>query len=113
MAYEYTSDMGEISGFGGDYEAMCRKMVIAGMEWWDEHPDADPQFHGFKGIYGIIEEDNDDAKALTKAVVAPSDGGCTGAMHQAAIGHVLFARKNGWAKYQEKMREPEGGNTNG
>ena len=59
---EYTKDMGEISGFGGGYEEACRKMVLAGLDWFDANPDADPQFHGYEGIYGIITEDNDDAK---------------------------------------------------
>lgn len=46
--YEYTEGMGEISGFGGDYEQQCRAMVIAGVEWFDEHPDANPRFRGWE-----------------------------------------------------------------
>jgi len=103
--YQYTSEMQEISGFGGGYEDMCRQMVVAGCVWLDAHPEADPKFHGFKGIYGIIDEDNEDAKELTKAIVAPCNGDCTGAMHQAAVSHVLFIRKNGWDKYVEEMSE--------
>jgi len=30
-AMEWTSDMGEISGFGGSYEAGCRAMLDAGI----------------------------------------------------------------------------------
>ena len=30
--YQYTDDMGEISGFGEGYEATCRAMVVAGLE---------------------------------------------------------------------------------
>lgn len=104
MERTYTDDMGEISGFGGGYEAACRAMVLAGLDWWDAHPNADPQFHGFKGIYGIIEEDNEDAKALSKAVLAACDG-CTGAMHQAAISHVFAAHRLGWDAYCAEMRK--------
>lgn len=102
--YIYTDDMGEISGFGGGYEDACRKMVIAGLEWLDAHPQADPQFHGYKGVYGIITEDNEDATALTKAILSACDD-CTGAMHQAAVNHCLAARKLGWEGYCAKMRE--------
>jgi len=103
--YVYTDDMSELSGFGGGYEATCRAMVVAGLKHLDAHPEADPQFHGYKGIYGIITEDNADAKALSEAVVKAANGDCTGAMHQAAISHVLWIRKNGWDRYCVESRE--------
>jgi hypothetical protein len=59
---QFTDDMREISGFGGGYEQQCRAMVLAGLDWLDAHPDADPKFHGYSGVYGIATEDNDDAK---------------------------------------------------
>jgi len=102
--YEYLPDDPEISGFGGGYEAACRAMVAAGMEWFDAHPDADPQFHGYKGVYGVISEDNADAKALSAAIIAGSGGDCTGAMHQATTSHVLYAHKHGWDKYLAEFR---------
>ena len=117
--YEFTPEMREISGFGGSYEEACRIMVRAGMEWLDAHPDADPQFAGFKNVYGIISDSNADAEALTKAImdapVADPDtgepttigkAGATGAMHQAAVSHCMFIRKNGWDAYVERMSQP-------
>lgn len=97
--------MGEISGFGGSYERACRKMLIAGLEWFDEHPAADPKFQGMRGVFGVLLDDNDDAKALSKVVVLASGGDATGAMHQAVIQSVLWIRKNGWAAYQAAMRK--------
>ena len=103
--YQYTDDMKEISGFGGGYEATCRAMVVAGLEHLDQHPAEDPQFHGYKGVYGVITEDNAAAKALSDVVVKASNGDCTGAMRQAAISHVLWIRKNGWNRYCAEMTE--------
>lgn len=103
----YTPDMGEISGFGRGYEAACRKMVLAALSWFDANPTADPEFHGFKNVYGIIVEDNADAKAMTKAMVDAAGGDCTGAMMQACVGHAMFAHKNGWQKYAEELRDRE------
>lgn len=97
--YVFTAEMGEISGFGGGYEQTCRNMLAAGLEWLDAHPKAAPKFMGFKGIYGVLADDNDDGKALSAAVVAGADGDCTGAMHQAVISHCMFIRKNGWERY--------------
>ena len=106
--FEWTDDMREISGFHGGYERTCRAMVSAGCKWWSEHPDANPQFHGFKGIYGIITEDNHDAKTLSKVVTDAASGDCTGAMHQASISHIFAWRQMGsWVAYQKKMRELE------
>lgn len=103
--YQFTEDMGEISGFGGGYEQTCRNMVVAGLEWFDAHPEAQPAFRGFKEIYGVLDSDNDDAKALSAAVVAGADGDCTGAMHQATVGHVLWIKKNGWEAYCIESRK--------
>lgn len=103
--FEWTEDMRQISGFGGGYERTCRAMVSAGCMWWTMHPEAEPQFHGFKGIYGVVIEDNADAKALSEAVVTAVGGDCTGAMHQAAIAHVFRWRALGsWGAYQDEMR---------
>lgn len=97
--YKFTKDMDEISGFGGSYEKACRAMLDAGIQWLDAHPDATPKFKGNSKVYGLILEDNDDAKALSEAVVVPAQDDCTGAMHHAAISHCLYVRKNGWDAY--------------
>ena len=103
--HRWTVAMHEISGFGGGYELACRAMVSAGMDWLVAHPEAKPQFHGYKGITGIITEDNDDAKALSKAIVAASGGDCTGAMHQYSVNHALHAFSLGWPAYVKMMEE--------
>lgn len=103
--YQYTEDMAELSGFGGGYEDTCRKMVVAGLEHLDANPTADPQFHGYEGIYGVISDDNEAGKNLSKAIMDASGGDCTGAMHQAAISHIMWIRKNGWEKYVTESRE--------
>lgn len=104
--YIFTDDMGGISGFGGGYEQTCRNMLAAGLDWLDEHPNTEPKFCGFKGIYGIIKEDNEDAEVLSEAVVTAADDDCTGAMYQAVISSCLFIRKHSWEHYCEKMRKP-------
>ena len=99
--YEWTPEMGEISGFGGGYEKTCRDMLLAGLRWLDENPNAEPKF---KGVYGLISDDNEDAKALSYAITAVCDA-CTGAMHQAVVSHCLYIRKNGWDDYVKRMTE--------
>ena len=104
MEYEYTEDMDEISGFGGAYEAACRQMVLAGVKWLKEHPEASPQFHGWKGVAGVIAEDNDDANSLSKAIVEVVPD-CSGAMYGSAVSHALYIHANGWDKYAALMRD--------
>ena len=102
--YEYTPKCREISGFGGSYEAACRQMVIAGMEWFDKYPQASPKFHQYSNITGIVVADDPDAKSLETALME-AVGDCSGAMMQAAVNHCLFAAKNGWEVYIAKMEE--------
>lgn len=106
---EWSADMGEISGFGGGYEDCCRAMLAAGLKWLAEHPGADPRFSGFKNVYGLCMEDNEDAKALSKAVCQPGEegGGATGAMHQAVVSHLMYIKAKGWEAYVEQLRARE------
>lgn len=105
--YQFNDDMKEISGFGGAYEGECRKMLAAALEWLDANPEADPQFRGYKGVYGVLSDDNEDAKALSKAATSVTEG-ATGAMHQAVMTHAMFVKANGWDKYVAEMTHPRG-----
>lgn len=93
--YQFTAEMGEISGFGGGYEDACRKMVIAGLEWCDEHPDAELSYTTLEGVYGLTANESDDMKLMQEAMLTAIGHDCTGAMMQATMGHVMFIRKNG------------------
>jgi len=105
MDYEFTQEMGEISGLGGGYEAACRAMLKAGLEWFDAYPDLAPEFQTYENIYGIAEEKNEHAKALTEAILEPVGGDCTGAMHQAVTSSLLWIRGNSWDAYVKVMSE--------
>ena len=69
---QWKESMGEISGFGGGYEAVCRALVLAGLAWVDENPEAQLEAHSFENIYGIVVADNDNAKTLEKAMLDAS-----------------------------------------
>jgi hypothetical protein len=101
--YQYTDRCAEISGFGGGYEEACRKMVIAGAEWLDEHPGADIKVSGFKNVFGLTNPETDDAKKLEDVMVAATGGDCTGAMLHATTKHVLYILHNGWDAYIREM----------
>ena len=100
--YKYTPEMREISGLGGGYEHDCRKMVITGLKWLDKHPNADPKFTGYREVFGLISEDNHDAKKLS-ATVGASVPTCSGAGHHAAIAHILHIKEVGWSTYVKEM----------
>lgn len=103
--YKWLPGMGQISGFGGSYEDGCRAMVIAGLEYWDAHPELDPQYKGFEGVYGILSDNNEDAKRLDDVVLDAVKNEATGAMHHAAIGHIIWIKKNSWQKFVEEMKK--------
>lgn len=107
--YRHTPDMGEISGFGGGYEKTCQDMLEAGVKWLAERyksdTQTDVQMHGYKGIYGILVADSDDAKELEKVVLDASGGDCTGAMHHAVMSRLGYIAKNGWFAYCDEIRK--------
>lgn len=105
--FRHTPDMGEISGFGGGYEACCQDMLAAGVQWINEHPKPDLEGHGFEGVYGIFVPDSDDAKAMEKVVVAAAKGEATGAMHHAVMSRLFYIGKNGWDSYCAELRKRE------
>jgi hypothetical protein len=101
--YQYTDECDEISGFGNGYEDACRDMVIAGMKWFDENKDANPKYHGFENFFGLVIEDNEEAEKLTQCMNDAANGQATGAMMQACLSHVKYAKQHGWPKYIEMM----------
>lgn len=116
---QWSDDMGEISGFGGGYEAVCRAMVLAGIAWVDGHPDTPLAFEASPAIFGIASEKNDDARSLTDTMMAAPvyfegkllrarvGDDCTGAMHHAAVSHVVAYKRLGWDEYCRQLRERE------
>ena len=102
--YIHTPAMGEISGFGGSYEAGCQTMLDAGVKWLEEHKDADLQAHSYENVFGIIIPDSDDAKELERVIVAAADekypdGGVTGAMLHAVMSRLFYIARKGWDDY--------------
>lgn len=108
MKYRHTPDMGEISGFGGGYENACQNMLEAGIKWLMDEKNAgfmsEIKTQEFRGIYGVLTAESEDAKALEKTILAVCDD-CTEAMHHAVMNRLSFIAKNGWEKYCEELRD--------
>ncbi|MDR1221986.1 MAG: hypothetical protein LBL07_03785 [Tannerella sp.] len=88
--YQYTDKCANIYGGHKDREPICRKMVIAGVEFLDEHPNV-----------------HDGGESLRKVLVAASGGGfreCMGTLLLVSTIHARRAAKNGWSAY---IRERE------
>ncbi len=99
--FQHTADMGEISGFGGSYEAGCQAMLDAGVRWLKEHADkaAKVQVLVNPHIYGIIKEGTPETEELSKIIVKASDNDCTGAMHHAVMARLSYIASHSWEKY--------------
>jgi hypothetical protein len=106
IVYRHTSDMGEISGFGGDYEEQCQKMLEAGVKHIEERrlSGDDVKLSGIVGVFGLCFPENQPTKDLEKAVVDSVGGDLTGAMHQAVMMRLAYIAKNGWQRYCEELR---------
>ena len=110
MTFRHTQDMGEMSGFGGEYEETCQKMLEAGVLWLNDHPDCLLVIGSVPGVIGIVNPESDDAKELTDTIVNASrdkegKSNCTGAMVHELLGRLFYIRHNGWDKYCVEVRK--------
>lgn len=108
--YQWDDKMDEISGMGDTYEEVCRFMLLKGLEFIDSKGnDFNPKFGGIENVYGIYNDKNEDAKALSDYVTKlpiqyfGERSGPSGAMHQAVCSSLLWIMANGWEKYKEEM----------
>ena len=107
--FRHTPEMGEISGFGGGYETLCQDMLEAGCKWIAANANADLKGHSFKGVYGMMVADSDDAKAMEAAMMAADTGkDCTGAMHHAVMSRLFYIARNGWDAYCAELKKGAG-----
>ena len=105
--YQYTDKMREISGFGGEYENACRKMVITGLEWIDDHPNPEISWKEYKDVTGIITDLSPHLEEMTTAMNEAIGNEASGAMIQFCVHHVVAANRLGWDKYVEEMEKEE------
>lgn len=105
ITYRHTPDMGEISGFGGGYEACCQDMLEAGMRFLEGRASVDLRMTTFNNVYGVLIPDSDDAKALEEAVVQGSKGNATGAMHHAVMSRLGWIAAHSWDEYCAELRK--------
>lgn len=97
----WTPEMGEISGFGGGYEAACQKMTQAGVAWLQAEP---------RRLDVLTRPDAPEAEQNTvfRALldcVGDAEEGSSGAMVGAAARHALRIAADGWPAYVTKMIE--------
>jgi hypothetical protein len=97
--YQYTDKCRKMFCYGQVYEDACRRMVIAGMEWLDEHPDADIKIDTYNRIFDMTVPMADDIKKLEDVMSASAECGNAGNVIQDTVNHVLYARKIGWDAY--------------
>lgn len=111
MEYKHTPQMGEISGFGGGYEATCQKMLHQGVSHFFKRRDElgedwNPRFQSFQNVIGLClpEEDNPHAKELEEAIMKDIDD-ATGAMFHTVVSRIFWIAHNGWDAYVKDMTE--------
>lgn len=98
----------DISGMGGGYELCCQTMLLRGMAFLAQNPDFtfDKAYSEFKGIYGLCISQSEGAKTLDDVITKGT--GCTGAMHQAVVGHLSYIHKNGYEKWLSRFKDEPG-----
>lgn len=101
----------DISGMGGGYEEMCQRMLHRGIAYLGEQkPPVEmwAKARGVEGIYGVLLTEGEHLEALERFIIREGDD-CTGAMHQAVMGHLAYIHRHGheqWLAELAKHRDP-------
>lgn len=91
---DFTDDMQELSGFGGGYEAACRRMMFASLAYLRGNDIVlDPDLP----LPGHVREGME-----TAALSVEPD--CSGAMMGAAVSHAASIHVRGWEAYAASSR---------
>ncbi len=85
----------DISGMSGGYEVACQRMLRSGINYLKDKPDFHFDYEGFKNVYGMCFTETPWGKDLDKVLMKAVNDDCTGAMHQAVIGHLSQIHKHG------------------
>ena len=114
--YKWVESMGEISGFGENYEECCRFTVTKGLEFLDDmrkkYPtEPNPKYHSLENVFGIQCESNKVAKELRDFILWKVEDffgkefGLSGAMYHACTNHISWIIHHSWDEYVIKMNE--------
>lgn|SRR6185503_5283203 len=90
------------SSMGADYETAMRRMLIAGIDYINQHPDCVPVFKEYNHIFGHIDDLNSDAQKLYNVVLA-AEPNCSSAQMQEIMGYLTYIVQLGWEKFVEMM----------
>ena len=105
MRWTFDEDMDEISGFGDGYEASCRRMLAAGGDWADAHPE---EWVKVKRLADLPRE-------CERLMILACEGedpnaGPTGAMMGVVANLIGFVQRNGWEEFVRQFRARRGAN---
>lgn len=100
--FVFTDDLTPISKQGGEVEESCRRMVVAGVQWFRDNPGKAPKF--VMGAVALGKESmslllpiNDDAAELDAVLskIAKIDDGT----YESVLRHITFIMSHGWKVY--------------
>lgn len=97
------SGMAMVSTF---FEECVRKMIIAGMEWLEAHPQSAPRFGRVIGAdVEAMTSTNAAAATLQVEMLKAAPKGSTADMMKTAVNNVRAAKILGWDRYLEHLQE--------
>lgn len=93
--YQHTEDMGAISGLLPGHETPCQVMLKAGVEWLNEHPEAN-----------IAEDGSKDQETLRDVLMeATRDLSATWMMFFTVMERLIYIQQHGWDAYVASCKE--------
>jgi len=103
--YEWTDEMAEISGFGGEYELSCRKMITTGLEWLEDNDGPIAEFSTGHNVTARIDEGTEATGELRAHMASAVDVDPSPSMLHLCVKQALYAQEIGWDAYVTRLRD--------
>jgi hypothetical protein len=101
--YEWTDEMDEISGFGGEYEESCRQMVTAGLKWLERNDGPATEFSMGDNVFARIDEEAEATDELRTHMASAVDMDPSPSMLHLCVKHTLYAHEIGFEAYVTRL----------
>ena len=106
MDYRHDATMGEISGFGGDYESTCQDMLEAGVHWLLNNPGLAAQLvvADSDGHHQLVDEGHPARQSLGETITAVAPSNISTTQYGAVIRRLGWISYNSWDAYVNELR---------
>lgn len=106
--YEFTDEMKGIYEYGGGQEQICRDMLVAALEFRDEHPEVIDEIQESDNVSRIMGGEEGLIGELNEVFKETTDNNYSRGQYFAVIGNLMWIDEHNWQEYVEHRESLSG-----